>query len=59
MAHIVEPELRRMVEQDMKDVGSSLKLSPEKTCGAFNDNADAFARAIQLPPEIRQVLLAS
>jgi hypothetical protein len=56
---IIEPELRRMVEQDMKDVGDSLKLSPEKTCSAFNDNADAFARAIQLPPEIRQALLAS
>jgi hypothetical protein len=56
---IVEPELRRMVEQDMKDVGDSLKLTPEKTCNAFNDNADAFARAIQLPPEIRQALLAS
>ncbi|HEY1136935.1 MAG TPA: hypothetical protein VGE64_05530 [Xanthomonadaceae bacterium] len=56
---IVEPELRRMVEQDMKDVGNSLKLTPEKTCTAFNENADAFARAIQLPPEIRQALLAS
>lgn len=56
---IIEPELRRMVERDMKDVGDSLKLSPEKTCSAFNDNADAFARAIQLPPEIRQALLAS
>jgi hypothetical protein len=56
---IIEPELRRMVEQDMKDVGDSLKLSPEKTCSAFNDNADAFARAIQLPPEIRQALMAS
>jgi hypothetical protein len=56
---IVGPELRRMVEQDMKDVGDSLKLTPEKTCAAFNENADAFARAIQLPPEIRQALLAS
>ena len=56
---IVEPELRRMVEQDMKDVGNSMKLTPEKTCAAFNENADAFARAIQLPPEIRQALLSS
>ena len=48
-----------MVEQDMKDVGDSLKLTPEKNCAAFNENADAFARAIQLPPEIRQALLAS
>ena len=55
---IVEPELRRMVEQDMKDVGDSMKLSPEKTCAAFNENADAFARAIQLPPAIREALMA-
>lgn len=59
MLPIVEPELKRMVGQDMADVGASLKLTPEKTCEQFNENADAFARAIQLPPEIRQALLSS
>lgn len=56
---VVERELRRMVEQDMKDVAGGTKTPLDKVCGLFNDNADAFANAIQLPPEIRQVLMAS
>ena len=58
-ATLLGPAMQRMVEQDMRDIAQTRSMSPEKTCNAFNDNAEAFARAIQLPPEIRQALLAS
>ena len=58
-ATLLGPAMQRMIEQDMRDIAQARNMTPEKTCAAFNDNADAFARAIQLPPEIRQVLLAS
>lgn len=59
LATLLGPAMQRMIEQDMHDIARVRGMSPEKTCAAFNENADAFARAIQLPPEIRQALLAS
>lgn len=58
-ATLLGPAMQRMIEQDMRDIAQARGMTPEKTCNAFNDNAEAFARAIQLPPEIRQALLAS
>lgn len=58
-ATLLGPAMQRMIEQDMRDIAQARRMTPEKTCAAFNDNAEAFARAIQLPPEIRQALLSS
>lgn len=58
-ATLLGPAMQRMVEQDMRDIGQARSMTPEKTCAAFNENADAFARAIQLPAAIRQALMAS
>ena len=58
-ATLLGPAMQRMIEQDMRDIAQARSMTPEKTCKAFNDNAEAFARAIQLPREIRQALLAS
>lgn len=58
-ATLLGPAMQRMIEQDMRDIAQARGMSPEKTCSAFNDNADAYARAIQLPPAIRQALMAS
>lgn len=58
-ATLLGPAMQRMVEQDMRDIAQARGMTPEKTCSAFNENAEAFARAIQLPQEIRQALFAS
>lgn len=58
-ATLLGPAMQRMVEQDMRDIAQARSMSPAKTCSVFNDNADAFARAIQLPAAIRQALMAS
>lgn len=58
-AMLLGPAMQRMVEQGMRDIGLARSMSPEKTCSAFNENADVFARAIQLPPAIREALMAS
>lgn len=58
-ATLLGPAMQRMVEQDMRDIAQARGMSPEKTCTAFDENADAFARAIRLPAEIRQALESS
>jgi len=58
-ATLLGPAMQRMVEQDMRDIAQARGMSPEKTCSAFNENADVFARAIQQPPAIREALMTS
>ena len=58
-ATLLGPAMQRMIEQDMRDIAQARRMTPEQTCAAFNDNADAYAGAIRLPPEIRQALMAA
>jgi hypothetical protein len=54
----VQPELTKVVVQDMKDVAAGAKVPLEQTCALFNANAEQFAQLIELSPEVKQALMA-
>jgi hypothetical protein len=46
------------VEQDMKDVTRAVQIPLEQACSLFNDRAKDIAALIQLPPHVKQALMA-
>ncbi|WP_460709509.1 hypothetical protein [Lysobacter terrae] len=55
----VMPELTKVVEQDMKDVTAGAKVPLDQACDLFNENAEQFAKLIQMPPHVKQALMAN
>lgn len=54
----VLPQLAKTVEQDMKDVTSGAQVPLDQACGFFNENAAQLAELIQMPPHVKQALMA-
>lgn len=55
----VDDQLALLVEQDMRDLVRDTRLPPPQACALYNDKAAEFAKAIALPPEVRQALFAA
>lgn len=55
----VDAQLAELVDQDMRDLGRDTHLQPRQACALYNEKASEFARAIALPPEVRQALFAA
>jgi hypothetical protein len=53
---MIKPQLTQLVDQDMRDIASAAKLSPEDTCRLLNDRAQEVAEGIVLPPHVAQAL---
>jgi len=53
------PVLKGMVEQDMRDVTTGAQVPLEQACAFFNDNAAKLAELIQMPPQVKQALMAN
>jgi hypothetical protein len=54
---LLQSQFRPVVEQDMKDVAASAQAPVEEACNLFNTNAQMLAKAIALPPPIKQALM--
>lgn len=54
----IQDQFVSMVDQDMKDFAAGAQVAPESACELFNQNSKIIAEAIQLPPEVKQALLA-
>ena len=54
---VLQSQFRPVVEQDMKDVAASAQAPVEEACNLFNTNAQMLAKAIALPPPIKQALM--
>lgn len=54
----IQNQFVSMVDQDMKDFAAGAQVAPESACDLFNQNSTIIAEAIQLPPEVKQALLA-
>lgn len=55
----LEAQFLGMVEQDMRDFSSGARVPLTEACGLFNEKAPQLAKAIALPPEVRQALFAA
>jgi hypothetical protein len=55
----IQEQFVAMVDQDMKDFAAGAKVQPESACDLFNQNSKLIAEAIQLPPEVKQTLMAT
>lgn len=55
----LEAQFLGMVEQDMRDFSSGARVPLAQACGLFNEKAPQLAKAIALPPEVRQALFAA
>jgi hypothetical protein len=58
MVATVQDQFMVMVDQDMKDFAAGANVQPDSACELFNQNSKLIAEAIQLPPEVKQTLLA-
>lgn len=46
-----------VVEQDMKDVTAGAQVPLEDACTLFNEHAQAFSEALELPPHVKAALM--
>lgn len=54
----IQDQFVAMIDQDMKDFAAGSQVQPENACALFNQNSKIIAEAIQIPPEIKQALMA-
>ena len=58
MVSKIQDQFVSMVDQDMKDFAAGAQVAPKSACELFNQNSKILAEALQLPPEVKQALLA-
>ena len=58
MVSKIQDQFVSMVDQDMEDFAAGAQVAPKSACELFNQNSKILAEALQLPPEVKQALLA-